>query len=65
VADTKADVTGSSGLFCSTTGFPLPQVALGAASGLETASVVVAGLGRQRPDIMLLLLPRMLRRVAV
>jgi len=65
VADTKADVTGSSGLFCSTTGFPRPQLVLVAAAGVTAASVAVSGLGRRRPDIMLLLPPRMFRMVAV
>jgi len=46
VADTKADVTGSSGLFCSTTSFPHPQVALVAALVLVATSMVVSDLGQ-------------------
>jgi len=48
-ADTKGELTLSSGLCCSFTSFPCPQAALVAISG------VVLGFGQRWPDIMVLL----------
>ncbi len=58
-ADTKGKLTLSSGLCCSSTGFPCPQAALAAVSG------VVSGFGQRCPDIMVLLPPCMFLIVAV
>jgi len=58
-ADTKGKLMLSSVLFCSSTGFPRPQAALAAISG------VVSGFGHRRPDIMVLLPPHMFLIVAV
>ncbi len=58
-ADTKGELTLSSGLCCSFSGFPCPQMAL------EAISVAVSGFGQRWPDIIVLLLPRMFIIVAV
>ncbi len=58
-AGTKGELTLSSGLCCSFTGFPRPQVALAAVSG------VVSGFVQCRLDIIVLLPPCMFLIVAV
>ncbi len=58
-ADTKGELTLSSGLCCSSTGFPCPQAALEAVLG------AVLGFGWRRPDIIVLLPPCMFLIVAV
>jgi len=58
-ADTKGELTLSSGLCCSFTGFPCPQTALAA------VLVAVSGFVRGQPDIIVLLLLCMFLIVAV